>query len=64
MTSQNVIFLVAVVALGVVCLFHLNFILNHLPLTLGALLAMAFAAYELGRRGIVDWEEWIPRSRE
>ena len=64
MTAQNVIFLAILGALGFAVLFHLNAILNHLPLALGGGVALAAGLIFATHKGLIDWDEWIPRPRD
>lgn len=64
MTSQNIVFLAVLAALGVGILLRLNFILQHIPLSLGVAAVAAGALVYLTRQGLVDWDEWIPKSRD
>ena len=64
MTAQNVVFLAILAVIGISVLFHLNFILQHLGLTVGCVAAAVGALVFATRKGLVDWEEWIPRGRE
>jgi hypothetical protein len=63
-TAQNVIFVVALVALALICLFHLNFILTHVGISLGCAAAGLGGLYHLTRNGSIDWDEWIPKGRD
>ena len=64
MTGQNVVFLAALAAAGLGILFHLNFLLTHMPWTLGGLALVLGALWYVTREGLVDWDEWIPKGRE
>lgn len=64
MTAQNVIFLAVIVAVALVCLFQLNFILNHTGVVMGLVAAVLAALYYFTRNGTIDWDEWIPKGRE
>ena len=64
MTSQNLIFLAALAALGLGVLFRLNFILQHLAVTAAIGAIAAGVLVYLTRQGVLDWDEWIPKSRD
>jgi predicted membrane channel-forming protein YqfA (hemolysin III family) len=64
MTAQNVVFVIVLIALGLACLFHLRFILHHMLIIAGGVTLAIGALFYLTRRGLVDWDSWIPRGRD
>ena len=64
MTAQNVIFLAILGGIGFAVLFHMNAILSHLPLALGGIAVVLGGLVFATNKGLIDWDEWIPRPRD